>query len=312
MMRKSLGIRNWEAAQKIVREWESKTRSEPIAVKDALDRFLADCAERNLRWETVRKYKLLEKEMGERFGIRPVDSIRLEDLAEFRSSWNLSPHTAHKKIDRLRAFFRFCFDRGWIGENPAALMKVPRYIKVPTLPYTEDEMERIVMAVKKYPNRPPGRRLQVKTFINVLRYSGLRIGDVTTLAPERISEGTISLYSHKTGVPVRCPLPGDVQYDIVCLCESSRFPFYSGNCKAKSAIGHWQRTLGRVFKDAGVQDGHAHRFRTTFAVNLLRQGVSLEDVATLLGNSIRIAERHYAPFVKVRADRLAEVVRRTF
>jgi len=41
-------------------------------------------------------------------------------------------------------------------------------------------------------------------------------------------------------------------------------------------------------------------------------GVSLEDVAALLGNSVRIAERHYLPFVKVRADRLEEAVRRTF
>src|SRR5438132_12841361 len=109
----------------------------------------------------------------------------------------------------------------------------------------------------------------------------------------------------KTGVPVRCPLPYDVLEDVAQL-PSQKFLFYSGTCKPKSAIGHWQRTLARVFKDAGVEKGHAHRLRTSFAVNLLARGVSLEDVAALLGNSVKIAERHYAPCVKVRADRLEE------
>jgi site-specific recombinase XerD len=105
-------------------------------------------------------------------------------------------------------------------------------------------------------------------------------------------------------------LPDEVVEDVGRL--PGGFLFYSGACKPKSAIGHWQRTLKRVFQDAGVEKGHAHRMRTSFAVNLLARGVSLEDVAALLGNSIKIAERHYAPFVKVRADRLEEVVRRTF
>jgi integrase len=182
----------------------------------------------------------------------------------------------------------------------------------PTLPFTDEEMRQVMAAVEIYPDVPPGRRHEVKTFLNVLRFTGLRIGDAVTLSRDRINDGMIFIYSHKTGVPVRCPLPGYVEEDLAQVRASSRFLFYSGECKNKSAVGHWQRTLKRVFKDAMVGQGHAHRFRTTFAVNLLTRGVSLEDVAALLGNSVKIAERHYAPFVKVRADRLADQVRRTF
>ena len=54
-------------------------------------------------------------------------------------------------------------------------------------------------------------------------------------------------------------------------------------------------------------------FRDTFAVQLLTRGVSIEDVATLLGHtSIRVTEKHYAPWVKVRQDRLEEAVRKAF
>jgi site-specific recombinase XerD len=52
--------------------------------------------------------------------------------------------------------------------------------------------------------------------------------------------------------------------------------------------------------------------RNSFAIGLLEKEVSLENVAVLLGNSIKIAEKHYATWVKVRQDRLEEAVRRTF
>lgn len=89
-------------------------------------------------------------------------------------------------------------------------------------------------------------------------------------------------------------------------------PFWSGNGLPKSAVANWQRTLARLFKLAGIE-GHAHRYRDTFAIRLLTAGVSIEDVAVLLGHGdIKITQRHYAPWVKVRQDRLEEAVRQTF
>jgi integrase len=60
---------------------------------------------------------------------------------------------------------------------------------------------------------------------------------------------------------------------------------------------------------AGVK-GYAHRFRDTFSVNLLKSGVPLETVAVLLGNTIKVAERHYAPWVESRQIVLEEQVQR--
>jgi Phage integrase family len=60
-------------------------------------------------------------------------------------------------------------------------------------------------------------------------------------------------------------------------------PFWNGSGTIKTFMGNWQRTLVM---------GSAHKFRHTFSVNLLTRGVSIEDVAILLGhNSIRITER---------------------
>ncbi len=68
--------------------------------------------------------------------------------------------------------------------------------------------------------------------------------------------------------------------------------------------------LAKLFKLANVQDGHAHRFRDTFAVEDLLAGVPLEQVSMLLGHqSVRVTERHYAPWVRARQQELEASVR---
>jgi integrase len=72
-----------------------------------------------------------------------------------------------------------------------------------------------------------------------------------------------------------------------------------------SAIGKWQRKLQRLFELAGIEGGHAHRFRDTFAVELLSSGVPIERVAILLGHSsIKVTEKHYNPWARSRQEQL--------
>lgn len=91
-----------------------------------------------------------------------------------------------------------------------------------------------------------------------------------------------------------------------------------GNLSAKGlecglAVSDWQRALSRVDETASVLDAHAHRFRDTFAVELLRSGVPLEHVSVLLGHSsIKITERHYAPWVRERQEQMEADVRRAW
>ena len=81
----------------------------------------------------------------------------------------------------------------------------------------------------------------------------------------------------------------------------------------QTATGDWQAKLKRLFEKAKLPDGHAHRFRDTFAVELLLAGVPLERVSILLGHtSIRITERHYTPWVRARQEQAEADVRRAW
>jgi len=201
-------------------------------------------------------------------------------------------------------------ERGWIEKNPALLLKHPRAVHKPTLPFTDEEMARILAAIDKYPDHPLGRRKQLRAFVLLLRYAGLRVGDAVCLTGDRVAEGTVFLYTAKTGAPVRCTLPQVAIDNIEDIRKvDERFLFFSGNGEVKTAMGNWQRTLERLFKIAQVENAHPQRFRDTYATDLLAHGVPLEDVSILLGpSSLKVTEKHYAPWVKVRQDRMEEAV----
>ena len=89
------------------------------------------------------------------------------------------------------------------------------------------------------------------------------------------------------------PLPEDV---VSALNESpsdnAKYFFWNGQCLPMSAVKICERTFQRVFELADVPDGTIHRFRDTFAVELLLKGVPIEQVSVLLGHSsLKITEK---------------------
>ena len=66
-------------------------------------------------------------------------------------------------------------------------------------------------------------------------------------------------------------------------------------------------------KGGKFAEGHAHRFRETFAVELLLAGVPLERVSILLGHtSVKITEKHYSPWIRERQEQAEADVKRTW
>jgi integrase len=61
-------------------------------------------------------------------------------------------------------------------------------------------------------------------------------------------------------------------------------------------------------KRAGVPHAHPHRFRDTFAVDMLAKGASPYDVAKLLGDTVETVENHCAPFVRELRERARRIM----
>lgn len=202
-----------------------------------------------------------------------------------------------------------------VDTNPATYPEAPKVPNRPTLPFTREERMTILVALDKYANRAGTACAQrLRAFVLLLRYSAMRIGDALQCGPNRLKGNKLFRYRQKTGVPGQCILPDFVVREIEAAPKNSeRFFFWSGESKLQTAVGVWQQGVPALFTLAGVSGGHAHRFRDTFAVELLLTGVPLDRVPVLFGQqSIRVTERHDAPWTRSRQEQLEADLQRAW
>lgn len=204
-VRRSLKTRNQQKAVEAVRGWkialdESKSDNQPVTIQQAGNSFLADVKSRQLAECTAYKYRLLFKQLeafAKKHGLRFVEELDLARLGQFRSEWKDGPRSSLKKLERLRAFLRFCECREWIKKNPASKLKAPKVHDRPTLPYTQAEIVKILAAFGEYEKGAGIANAQrLRAFVLVLRYSGMRIGDTVKLSIQE-SPATSCFYTHK-------------------------------------------------------------------------------------------------------------------
>ena len=63
-----------------------------------------------------------------------------------------------------------------------------------------------------------------------------------------------------------------------------KYFFWTRETKAESATKNWEKCPKRLFCLPGMPEGHAHRFRDTFAVDMLLAVVPIDGVSKLLGH----------------------------
>src|SRR5712692_9113082 len=259
-IRESLKVRDWQRAQEMIREWEIENhRTSQLTRKstqEAWKEFLADIEARKLKDSTARKYKLLNRQMekfAQRRGLRVLADFDLSKVSQFRSEWKDGPRSSAKKLERLRAFFGFAQKREWVPKNPACDLQAPKITLCPTMPYTHQEMLRILAAIDKYKDEFPGRGAEnarkMRSLVLLLRYSGMRIGDTVGLSANRIEGNRLFLYTQKTGVPVYTVLPDFVikALDATPKTTDKHF-FWDGTLKLETIVGSWRKRLAKLFE----------------------------------------------------------------
>ena len=311
------------------------------SIENATSLFIKDKKVQGVSDNTLQKYTLLLKRLcvyGEKHQVHTVQGINRELLTGFCSTWEemyTSAITRSKTREKLRSFLRYCYEAQWLPR----VLEVPK-IQISeedepeTQPLTPEEYKLLLKSIpgaisKGDPRRKTesntGRRgfddednlcFVVHTFIECMCWSGLAIRDALTLPRTSLEQDSKKVYRiitkrKKTGNAVSVPIPrpvADAMLKAHALNSNPKYFFWTGNGKPQSATSNWgQRYISPVFKAAGIEsDGNmvSHRLRDTFAVHLLEKGTPMEELSRLLGHkSIRITEKHYAKWSKLRQDR---------
>jgi integrase/recombinase XerD len=322
--RRQDGTRSWTEAEEVKRRLEDqlagrlpKPTKEGKPVATAVADFLRHQGVESPK--QVPRYKLELSRLQTFLELKSIyvsQRITRELLTEFMNTWTgMYPSASTRTIvrARLRCFLRFCYQAKWIDRIPS--LPNVKDDTAPTLPLSDAEYTRLLEAIE-------GKdAAKVRALIRLMRHSGLALGDALKLEREElIFDKTANLYRivtsrQKTGVHVSVPIPKDVADELLTLSNPQYF-FISGKEHPDTPRTAWARKFIRpLFEKAKINGGwmKSHRLRDTFAVDLLQQGVPLEDVSKLLGHrSIKTTEEAYAAWVKGRQDRLDRLVTATW
>lgn len=342
----SAGTRSWQSAeqkkQEIERELDpvraelrslkKEREARRVTVADAVNSYLLDAEARKLGSQTLAKRRaVFERQLvpwANAKGIRSLDELTVTLLTEWRTTWKLAPITTRNRQELLGNFFRFCVRQGWLKDNPALLLSKIQVKQRPTGYFTPEEFELLLKSTYSFAAgqsfRAEDWSVRLRTLVLLMRWSGLRIGDAVTLERSRLQGNRIFLYQAKTGVPVYVPLPPDVAEALRNAPPgrepNPRFFFWSGKGKPERAGSVWRPAFRRLFEIAALKDADGtpkqckpHMLRDTFAVEMLLAEIPIEEVSMLLGHtSIKTTQKHYAPWVRARQEKLEQSVQRAW
>jgi hypothetical protein len=239
-IRRSLDLVEWEAAQATVREWESVgIESAPTSFAEAKEKYIKDVERRNLAVPTEKKYKLVMRQLEEfaaKKGIILLKDLDFVQLSEFLTTLKDGPQATEKKIERLRNFFSFCQDADWISKNPAKKLKPPMINPIPTLPFSQNEIVRLIEAASLplhdyHYSFYADKWTDLLTFLLLLRFSGLRISDAALLHESSLNGRDLKLRQLKNLNPVSIRLPQDVADRLHAVKTNGGFYLVSGSRK---------------------------------------------------------------------------------
>ena len=192
------------------------------------------------------------------------------------------------------------------------------------MPFTDEQVDGILKACDQFEDRPWANRFgsgiwtgeDMKEFVWMLLYTGLRISDIVLFDLERLHGNEVFLRAKKNGGDVFTYIPDWLRDRLIARAKRyGRKPFLISNAKnLDSIIETWREQLDKVFEmaDIGEERATPHRFRHTFARILLQNGVPVADVADLIGDDEKTVSEHFARWVPERQARLTKILKDAF
>lgn len=253
----------------------------PRTVKQALDAYAEKVAptHKGARWEKVRCTKLA-RELP--FRAKMLAAVMRADVAEWRDAalLTLAPATVRREMGLLRQVFEVArLEWGWLHDNPMASVKRPPSPPARKRLFSDDEIERILMALgyeRGTPAQTAGQRVAV-AFLLALE-TAMRAGELCGLKREDIDAPGrfLTLPRTKNGDARQVPLSS------TALALLELVPKGLGLAPATLDV-HFRAARDR----AGIVGVHFHDSRANAITRLSRKLDVLELAKMLIGHRRR-------------------------
>lgn len=220
-------------------------------------------------------------------------------LVELADS-GMSGATRARRLSAIRQLYRFAFEEGWRGDNPAAQVKGPKQGKALPQTLTESEVDRLLEAAV-ITGRSPLDRARNTCLMQLLYATGMRVSELVSL-PYAAVQGNpeMVLVRGKGGKERMVPLSAPAKLALAAYLTAlevereavaiRKLPVFLFPSRGKS--GHLTRVrfytlIKEIAAAAGINPDRVtpHVLRHAFATHLLANGADLRIIQMLLGHA---------------------------
>ena len=250
-------------------------------IDDYLEAFISAKKIEGRSNKTIERYKYIIGKLQRYVGVptRNVTVYHLRDYLSEEKNRGLSDRTLNGIRSVFSSYFGWLWKEGLIDKNPCANLGVVKYKKKVLVPYTDVEIYKIKEACTN---------IRDKAIVYFLLSTGCRISEVCGLNRNSINFATKECVVLGKGNKERTVYIDNITSLILKKYLNQRtddsIALFSGKGTNRIKPGGVRKMLNVVAKKAGVEHVHPHRFRRTFATNLINRGMSIQEVANILGH----------------------------
>lgn len=270
----------------MIPQQQSNRVNESTPLGRAINAFLLDCAARNLTPGTLRFYwQRLATFLVfcERHGATEPARLSPTLLREFIASFSAhSPYYQHQHARAVKTFCSFLVREGSLPASPMAAVRMPKLPKDILEPFQRADVAALLAAAESARDKAVILML-LDTGVRASELLALDVGDYDALT------GAIRV-RHGKGRKLRTVFVGAHTRHAIGRYLADRgsvsavSPLFAAEHGGRLAFFGLASLLGRLGRAAGVKPVGAHRFRRTFAIESLRAGMPLPQLAALMGH----------------------------
>lgn len=248
---------------------------------DLLDAFIAAKEIEGRSVKTIDHYKYVILKLIDHTGV-PIRSMNVYHIRGFLHSEKtrgISDSTIEGHRCIFSSFFGWLHKEGLIISDPSANIGPVHCEKKVRKPFSDIDIEKLKECCESDRNR---------AIFFFLLSTGCRISEACALNREDVNLQTMECKVLGKGNKERTVYISSVAAMMIRRYLGSRSDtspaLFSGKGSARLTPAGVRFMLKKVAERAGVENVHPHRFRRTLATNLINHGMTVQDVAFILGH----------------------------
>ncbi len=269
---------------------KNSSRHTIVSYQNDLNSFLEFCAEQ-------------EEVSPDQLNINRLSRLSIRLWLGELSEQGMAKSTLARKVAALRSFFKYCFKRGYVEQNPAHLLVVPRKDKTLPKTATSSDLDRMLEQVDT--STATGK--QKKAILELFYGTGIRLSELVGLNESQTDFHQKQITVHGKGNKERIIPLGDQAVTALKEHFASKSELYGprtdGDAKRAAFLAASgqriypvavQRLVRKALTNTSeVTQKSPHVLRHSFATHMLDNGADIRVIKEFLGHANLAATQVY-------------------